>query len=58
MLTDPMSPMGASVFRFLVGCSEKYVTQVNGYLYVNIAVLLMLAPIRRIFVSKNCCYES
>ena len=51
MLTDPMSPMGASVFRFLVGCSEKYVTQVNGYLYINLAVPLMVAPARHLLVS-------
>ena len=46
-----MSPMGVSMFRFFLGCSEKYITQVNGYMYLNLAACLRIVPIRRVFLS-------
>lgn len=58
MLTDPMSPMGVSMFRFFLGCSEKYITQVNGYMYLNLAACLRIVPIRRVFLSQNNCFVS
>lgn len=37
MLTDPVTPMGYSLFRYLSHVSEKYVVYVNGFVFINVA---------------------
>lgn len=47
MLTRPLTPMGISSFRTLVGVSDRYVASVGGYPYVNVAVLYQKTFVRK-----------
>ena len=54
MLTEPVSPCGASCLRQFAGVSEKYITQVSGYPYLNFAVLFSNPLIRnKLFRSDS-----
>ena len=52
MLTDPFSPMGTSAIRTIFGLSDRYFVYVNGYLYINVAVLLSKDFIRKTAVKR------
>lgn len=53
MLTEPLSPCGTSFLRQFTGLSEKYVTQVSGYPYLNFAVVFSNPLIRNKLFSSN-----
>ena len=52
MLTDPFSPMGTSAIRAIFGVSDRYIVYVNGYLYINAAVILSKDFIRKTAVKR------
>ena len=52
MLTDPFSPMGTSAIRTIFGLSDRYFVYVNGYIYINVAVLLSKDFIRKTAVKR------
>ena len=46
MLTDPLSPCFASVFRNILGVSEKYFCDIGGFMYMNLKAIGYLKPAR------------
>ena len=48
MLTSPLSPMGISSFRKIVGVSDRYLASIGGYPYINFAV-----PFQKSFVRNR-----
>lgn len=47
MLTRPLTPMGVSSFRSLIGVSDRYIASLGGYPYINFAVIHQKAFIRK-----------
>lgn len=51
MIPDPMSVSFLSFMQTAFGISDKYLCQINGYLYINIAGILYAKPIRTKFIG-------